>query len=91
MSAVTKIIVAPVEARLDDAKVTVVEVLGYTRLDGVKRYIVSCFIEWGGYRSQVFQLDVKDGADLERKLRVELAKMKVAVMTGYTSFFTKTG
>jgi len=91
MSAVTKVIITPVEARVDDGKVTIVEVVGYTRVDGERRYIVSCLLEWGGYRSQPFHLDVGDGAELERKLRVELAKMKLAVMAGHTFPFTKVG
>jgi len=89
MRPVTKVIVTPIEARLDDAKVTIVEVVGYTRFDGERRYIVSCFLEWEGWRSQTFHLDVRDGAELERRLKVELAKMKLAVAAGHTSPFSR--
>jgi len=91
MRPVTKVIVTPIEARVDDGKVTIVEVTGYTRFDGEKRFIVSCFLEWEGYKSQLFHLDVKDGVELERKLKLELAKMKLAVMAGYAFPFTRVG
>jgi len=82
--------VPPVEAQVLDAKVTIVEVRGYTSFTGERRYIVSCFVEWGGYRSPVFQLDVKSNEELERKLRVEVAKMKLAIASGFTLPFQRT-
>jgi len=82
--------VPPVEIQVLDAKVTIVEVRGYTSFAGERRYIVSCFIEWSGYRSPVFQLDVKSNEELERKLKVEIAKMKLAIASGFTLPFQRT-
>jgi hypothetical protein len=88
---VTKIIVTPIETALDDAKVRIVGVVSYTRYDGARRYIVSCSVEWGGYRSGTFTLDVADGAELERKLKVEVARMKLAILSGQEHLFAKVG
>ena len=82
--------IPPVEVEVLGARVTVVEVTRYTRFDGERRYIVSCFAEWSGYRSPVFQLDVKDNEELYRKLSVEVAKMKLAVASGFTLPFQRT-
>jgi hypothetical protein len=86
-----KVILTPIEARLEDARVAILEVVGSEWLGGERRYIVSCYVEWNGYRSQTFRLDVRDGRELDRKLRTELAKMKLALMTGYEHIFAKTG
>ena len=81
--------IPPVEVQVLDAKVTIAEVRGYTSFAGERRYIVSCFVEWGGYRSPLFQLDVKDNDELEQKLKVEIAKMKLAIHSGFTLPFQR--
>ena len=81
--------VPPVELQVLDAKVTIVEVHKYETPWTGSMYRVSCFIEWGGYRSQVFHLDVKDNDELERKLKIEVAKMKVAITSGFTLPFQR--
>jgi len=81
---VVKAQIPPIELELLQAKVTIVEVHKYETPWSGARYIVSCQVEYGGYRSQLFQLDVKDNEELERKLMVEIAKMKLHVATGYT-------
>jgi len=81
--------IPPVETELDGAKVTVVEVSDYTTLSGEKRYIVSCIVETDGYRSQLFRLDVRDNEDLERQLRIEIAKMRLMITSGFTLPFQR--
>jgi hypothetical protein len=52
-------------------------------------YHVACVVEWGGYRSQVFHVDAKDNEELERKLKVEISKMKLMVASGFTAPFQR--
>jgi hypothetical protein len=81
--------VPPVELQLLDAKVTIVEVHRYETPWTGPMYHVACIVEWGGYRSQVFFVDAKDNEELERKLKVEIAKMKLMVASGFTAFFQR--
>ena len=48
----SRIIVPPVAIRIDDAWVYIIEVVPHDWIDGKKHYLVSCYVEWGGYRSQ---------------------------------------
>jgi hypothetical protein len=81
--------VPPVETELDGAKITVVEVTSYTAVTGEKRYIVSCIVETDGYRSQLFRLDVRDNEELARQLRIEIAKMRLMLKSGFTLPFQR--
>ena len=81
--------VPPVELQLLDAKVTIVEVHRYETPWTGSMYHVACVVEWNGYRSQVFHVDAKDNDELERKLRVEVAKMKLMITSGYTAPFQR--
>jgi hypothetical protein len=81
--------VPPVELQVLDAKVAIVEVARSVRFDGEVHYHVSCTVEWGGYRSPIFHLDVKDNDELERKLKVEIAKMKLMIASGFTVPFQR--
>jgi hypothetical protein len=81
--------VPPVETELDGAKVTVVEVTSYTAVNDEKRYIVSCIVETDGYRSQLFRLDVRDNEELARQLRIEIAKMRLMLRSGFTLPFQR--
>jgi hypothetical protein len=81
--------VPPVELQLLDAKVTIVEVHRYETPWSGPRYLVACHVEWGGYRSQLFNLDVKDNDELERKLKVEISKMKLMIASGFTAPFQR--
>jgi len=83
--------VTPVFLELDGAKVTIVGIVPYETLSGDKRYLVSCYVEWRGWRSQTFQLDVATNEELTRKLRVEIARMKVFVLSGNTQLFQRVG
>ena len=82
-------IIGPITFDLDDAKVTIIEVSKYTTLDNKTRYIVSMQVEYGGYLSPIFQLDVANNDELISKLRTEIAKMKIAIHVGFTRPFTK--
>jgi len=86
----SRVVVGPVVLELDGAKVHVLEVTPHPWLDGRVHYLVSCYVEYGGYRSAVFTLDVTSNAELEVKLRSEVAKMKIMLMVGRTEPFTKT-
>ncbi len=84
------VIITPVSVTIGDARVTIVEV---TKVDLPlnlgRRYIVSCFIEWGGWRSRVFPLVVSSEEELVSRLRTEIAKAKLSVAAGYTEPFVK--
>jgi len=86
---VIRVQVPPVELELLDAKVTIIEVHKYETPWTGPVYHVACVVEWGGYRSQVFFVDAKDNVELEQKLKVEIAKMKLMVMTGYTALLQR--
>jgi hypothetical protein len=81
--------VPPVELQLLDAKVTIVEVHKYEAPWTGPMYHVACVVEWGGYRSQVFFVDAKDNDELERKLKVEISKMKLMIASGFTAPFQR--
>ena len=81
--------VPPIELQLLDAKVTIVEVHRYETPWTGPMYHVACVVEWGGYRSQVFFVDAKDNDELERKLKVEISKMKLMIASGFTAPFQR--
>jgi len=83
------VLVPPVATHLDGAVVYILEVIKYRRFDGAVRYIVSCIVEYNGYRSRQFQLDVENEKDLKSKLRVEVAKMQLMIESGFTEPFSK--
>ena len=85
----SKVIVPPVVVEIDGAKVYILEVTPHNWIDKKKHYIVSCLVEWNGWRSHVFQLDVTSNRELKAKLKTEIAKMKLAILSGNTHFFTK--
>ncbi|RLE86017.1 MAG: hypothetical protein DRJ67_08145 [Thermoprotei archaeon] len=84
-----EVIVPPISFKLDGVDVTIIGVVPYDTIDGIRRYIVSCQVEWRGWRSQVFQLDVGDNRELRNKLRVEIARMKICILSGFTRPFQK--
>lgn len=85
-----RIIIPPVIAEVDGARVHILEITENEWVDGKKHFIVTVFVEWNGYRSGVFDLDVTSNAELLAKLRVEIAKMKLQVMMGYDKLYSKT-
>ena len=85
----TYVFIGPIKTELDGAKVTIIEVSKYISLDNKPRYIVSVQVEYQGYQSPIFTLDVEDNDDLIQQLRTEIAKMKLAIYTGFTSPFKK--
>jgi len=84
-----EVIVPPISFKLDGADVTIIGVVSRDALDGGRRYIVSCQVEWRGWRSPVFRLDVADNRELRNKLRVEIARMKICILSGFTRPFQK--
>jgi len=77
-----KVIVPPAVVELDGAKVYIVETSKREWLDKRTHYLVSCFVEWRGKRSKVFNLDVTSNKELIEKLRAEIAKFKLMVLNG---------
>ena len=84
-----EVYVTPLSLSVDGARVTIIGVVPYESLDGERRYIVSCQVVWRGWRSPVFQLDVASNRELSIKLRAEIARMKIFVLSGYTHPFTR--
>jgi len=78
----SRVIVPPAIIELDGAKVYILETTKRKWLDGRIHYIVSCFVEWKGKRSQTFDLDVTSNEELIAKLKTEIAKFKLMIMTG---------
>jgi len=85
----TRVIVPPAVVELDGAKVYILEVTSRRWLDGKTHYLVTCFIEIGDKRSQVFSLDVTSNEELKAKLRAEIAKMKLVLVAGRTDLFVR--
>jgi len=67
---------------VDGAKVTILEITSHKWIDGSTHYIVSCQVEYGSYKSQIFQLDVKSNDELMAKLKAEVAKLKLMIYAG---------
>jgi len=84
-----RVIVAPVTIDFENCKVHIIEVRPYTTVRNRKRYIVSLQLECMGYRSDRFTLDVENNEELKEQLKVEIAKMKIFILSGKTDFFWK--
>lgn len=85
----SRVIIPPMAVDIDGARVYILEVTENDWIDEEKHYLVTCFVEYKGYRSRVFTIDAKTNAELLAKLRTEVAKMKLLIMTGQTHLFTK--
>jgi len=85
----SKVIVPPVVMELDGAKVTILELVPHEWVDKKVHYVVTCYIEWNGYRSNPLTLDVTSNKELIAQLKTEIAKMKLMIITGQTHFFHK--
>jgi len=78
----TRVVVPPVLVELDGAKVYILEITKHEWVNKQKRFLVTVFVEWNGFRSPIFTLDVESNAELKAKLRAEIAKMKFIIMSG---------
>ncbi|RLE65532.1 MAG: hypothetical protein DRJ38_03540 [Thermoprotei archaeon] len=86
----TRVIVPPAVVELDGARVYILEVTERTWIRGEKRFLVTCMIEYAGYCSPKFTLDVASNEELKAKLQAEIAKMKLAILSGRgDAFFNK--
>ena len=85
----SRVIVPPLVVEIDGAKVYILEITEHEWVDNKKHYLVSCFVEWNGYRSQTFVLDVTSNRELVAKLKSEIAKMKAMILSGNTQVFRK--
>jgi hypothetical protein len=85
----SRILITPIEIEVDGAKCTILEVTSREWIDKRVIFTVSVYCEYGGRRSQIFQLDVTSNDELINKLRVEVAKMKLAILLGYDHLFSK--
>ena len=86
----TRIVVPPVVTELDGAKVYILEITEHEWLNRQKRFLVTVFVEWNGFRSPIFTLDVEDNRELKNKLRAEIAKMKFIIMSGKHDIYKRT-
>ena len=84
-----RVIVPPVLVELDGAKVYILEVTQYTTPLGRKCFFVSCFIEIGDYRTHVFPVPACSNDELKAKLKAEIAKIKLVLMSGRTDLLIK--
>ena len=82
MSRRLDVLIAPLTLKVDDARVEVFEVLKFEFPDGKPRYHVTCRVKWRDITSRIFFLDVYDMKDLERKLKVEISKLKMLYLIG---------
>jgi hypothetical protein len=85
----SRILITPVEVEVEGAKCTILEVTSREWIDKKTYYTASVYCEYAGKRSQIFQLDVTSNEELINKLRVEVAKMKLAILLGYDHLFSK--
>jgi hypothetical protein len=83
----SRVIVTPVDIEVDGARCTIVEITSREWIDKRIIYTVSVYCEYAGRRSQIFHLDVTSNEELINKLRVEVAKMKIAIASGYDHLF----
>lgn len=85
----SRVIVPPHTITIDGAEVRILSVTKHEWLGGEARYIVSCYVKWGGWRSRVFSLDVSSNRELREKLRAEIAKMKLMLLSGENAPFER--
>jgi len=78
----SKVTIPPIFLDVDGAKVTILEITSRKWVDGSTHYIVSCQVEYGSYKSPIFQLDVKSNDELMAKLKVEVSKLKLMSYAG---------
>jgi hypothetical protein len=78
-----RVVVPPLDVDVDGVTCTILEVSRHEWVDGREHYIVSVVCRYDGRRTNVFQLDVTSNDELLAKLRVEVAKLKIAGLLGY--------
>jgi len=84
-----KTIIPPYIVPIEGAEVNILEVSKNTLHNGKTFFIVTCYVEYKGFRSKTFSLTIKDNKELLSKLKVEIAKMKLMIYLGKTQFFEK--
>ncbi|MCS7387186.1 MAG: hypothetical protein NDF55_10755 [archaeon GB-1867-005] len=80
MSSVS-LIIPPFSVQVDDCTVEVLEVKKHELISGEKFYSVAVRFNYKGIKSKIVNLTVKDEKDLQRKLKIEVSKIKFLEMT----------
>jgi|GEM_PF-4627712 len=75
-------VIAPVRFKLDDAIVTIYEVLSMRLISGETWYSVNVDITLGKYRTRRFNIHVRSMRELKAKLLVEISKIKLLRVLG---------
>jgi len=73
--------IAPITIKVDDAEATIWEAIKVPTPTERPQYLCTVSIRWRGFETRRFTLPVKDEKDLERKLKIELTKLKIAFYT----------
>jgi len=82
-----RFIIPPYTFELEKARVTILEVTKVGIDERNYKYLVTLYVEFGGYRSKVFNLLVSNNQELIEKLRAEIAKMRLFILTGQHHLF----
>ncbi|RLE88795.1 MAG: hypothetical protein DRM97_06570 [Thermoprotei archaeon] len=69
-------LIPPIAIRVDDATVTIYEVIRSKLISGETWYHVTVDIFWRGKRSRRFSLDVRSWNELRKLLLIEVSKFK---------------
>ncbi len=78
-----RVVVPPLDVDVDGVTCTILEASRHEWIDGSEHYMVSVVCMYDGKKSNVFQLDVRNNEELIAKLRLEVAKLKIASRLGY--------
>lgn len=76
------VLVPPLSVEIDGARVFILEASSYNTLYGAKRHIVSCKIVLKNFATPVFPLDVANNDELLWKLKAEISKIKLLLLSG---------
>jgi len=87
-----KLTVPPVHLVVDKADVYILELVKHTfpSPDGeVPVYVASLYVRWKCWQSPKFHLIFKTKEEMDAKIKAEVAKFKLFVLTGHTLNFQR--
>ena len=80
----------PYITEIDGCKVYIYNIIPYTTLRGVRRYIVSVRVEYMGKLSKQFTIDIATESDLVNILKKEIVLFKSIVLSGGYDVYART-